>query len=231
LVVVNNIFEFADTDFNFLMERLYSGRVPYVKYEHDHREITERKVKAQRLFDNATLSVFISPLQRTNHVTAFGKQLEEKSIALPLAIDVSKFTLLDEMRIGNSVLVPSMEKCRENTVDFMVKHPEYCYTIVGYADFPAMPNVKVHNRAQVNEMPVLYNRHEFILHLPQKIGGGERVVFEAVLCGCKVITNDNSAHTSWIQHWDWKDRSVLEEQLQKAPYAFWKAIDSCLQKR
>jgi hypothetical protein len=170
-------------------------------------------------------------MQKANHVEAFGGKLLETSTALPLAIDTNQFKLLDEFRVGNSVLIPSMEKCHDNVTKYMIEHPEYAYTVVGYADFPALPNVKVINRAGAGEMPRIYNRHEFVLHLPQKVGGGERVIFEAVLCGCKVITNENSAHTSWMQFWDWKDRAVLEEQLQKAPYTFWKMIEQWALKR
>jgi hypothetical protein len=77
-------------------------------------------------------------------------------------------------------------------------------------------------------MPECYSRYEYVLHLPQKAGGGERVIFEAILCGCLVITNDNACHKSWSEQWDWQNRDVLEFQLRKAPFEFWKQIEQVI---
>lgn len=224
IIVLNNFFNFRDEFRQLLLKTCYSGRVPYVKYEHDHREITERKVQGERLFMQSALNVFISPLQMRNHLAAFGDKIGERSIVLPLAIDTEKYRLCPEVeRVPGSTLIPSFNKCVNNTLDHIIKNPDRQYTVIGHYD-SIKKNVKDIPPVLPDEMPKLYNQFETVLHLPQKVGGGERVVFEAALCGCKVITNENSAHTTWKEKFDWENRDVLEAMLQKAPYEFWRAV-------
>ncbi|MDD5348244.1 MAG: hypothetical protein PHT59_06505, partial [Candidatus Omnitrophica bacterium] len=79
-------------------------------------------------------------------------------------------------------------------------------------------------RARIEDMPALYSAHETVLHMPDKVGGGERVVFEAVLCGCKVAANGNAAHQSWREVFDWENPEILRERLARAPYEFWREV-------
>jgi hypothetical protein len=229
VVVLNNCFEFSDQQFNRILKFVYDGTKPVIKYEHDHREINLRKPIGERIFKATKLNIFISPGQMENHVKVFGDEIIPKSICLPLAIDTDFFKVLsNEQRKKGAVLVPSFAKCRDNTYDYIIKHPEYTYTILGSGDFPNNPNVICIPDTTISEMPGVYNRHELVLHLPQKVGGGERVIFEAVLCGCKVITNENALHTTWKNQWDWEDKPMLEFKLRMAPFLFWKEVEKCL---
>jgi hypothetical protein len=220
-VVLNNMFEFTDPQFQEILRHIYLSKQPVVKYEHDHREITLRPQIAKRLFDRLDLSVFISPKQQEDHAVALENKLGKKSIVLPLAIDIKKFTNLRNQREEKSCLIPSAKKCAEQAKKFISENPDYHYTCIG-ADLGGifLPEVDPEKMAE------LYNRFETVLHVPDKRGGGERVLFEAVLCGCKVVTNDNAYHKSWEKEWDWTDPSMLAFQLRKAPYAFWRAIRS-----
>ena len=79
----------------------------------------------------------------------------------------------------------------------------------------------------VDKMPAIYSEYETVVHLPEKAGSGERVLFEAVLCGCEVITNSNGSHSSWPF---WQDEKVLREKLRAAPYEFWKVVSELVKK-
>lgn len=224
VIVVNNFFNFGEDYRQQLLKSLYDGKAPYVKYEHDHREITERKAQGGRLFSSSALNVFISPLQMRNHVQAFGEEIAARSVALPLAVDADRYRLVPEVkRTPGSVLVPAFAKGTPALLDHIVKNPGKQYTVVGRYDFKTN-NAKTLPQVPPADMPALYNAHEEVLHLPDKIEGGARILFEAVLCGCRVIYNDNCAHRTWKEQFDWEDRNVLEARLRKAPYEFWRAV-------
>jgi hypothetical protein len=222
VIVVNNFFNFGEDNYQKILKALYELKKPFVKYEHDHREVTERRQQAERLFNASSLNIFISPLQLKNHVTAFPGI---GGTILPLAIDVDRFKPVEgTVRAAGSVLVPSFEKCRANATKYIIEHPEREYAIVGFVDMPGQKNVKSIRKVKAEDMPKLYSEHQYMLHVPDKVGGGERVLFEAVLCGCKVICNENAAHSSWAELWDWRDPAVLRERLAKAPYEFWREV-------
>jgi hypothetical protein len=74
------------------------------------------------------------------------------------------------------------------------------------------------------QMPEIYSRYEYFVHLPQGRWACDRMIFEAALCGCKVVTNYKSGVLSWEMNL--ADRNVLREWLRKAPYFFWSMIKS-----
>jgi hypothetical protein len=64
--------------------------------------------------------------------------------------------------------------------------------------------------------------------MPDIVCAGERVVFEAALCGCAVEMNGNVGHKSW--NYDLSDTETLRETLRDAPFAFWRAVERYMQK-
>jgi hypothetical protein len=98
-------------------------------------------------------------------------------------------------------------------------------TVIGVqADVHNLKNVKRIPVVPLADMPALYSTHAYIFHKPDKPGGGERVVFEGVLCGCKPLVDENASHESWKSEWDWTDPAILREKLDQAPYEFWKIV-------
>lgn len=224
IVVVNNCFEFGNDQFNQMLDVLFHGK-KYVKYEHDHREINLRAGIGKRLFDNSKLNIFISPQHRKNHEAAFGDCIKNKSITLPLAIRTARFNAVAGVaREDNSYFIPSYRKCKENIDAFIKEHPEYKYTTAGEFDRCDLPGVKNLGAVLITDMARIYSEHKYMLHLPLKVGGGERVVFEAVLCGCEPITNENASHITWAEQWDYRDQKILRARLDAAPNDFWRAI-------
>jgi hypothetical protein len=76
-------------------------------------------------------------------------------------------------------------------------------------------------------MPALYSTAEYLVHQPDIVCAGERVIFEAALCGVpKIEMNGNVGHKSWNR--DLSDTEGLRDWLRQAPFEFWKAVDAAL---
>lgn len=62
---------------------------------------------------------------------------------------------------------------------------------------------------------------EYFVHLPLAFESECRAVMEAVLSGCKIVTNENVGITS-VE--DWEDPDVLRNMIDKAGHTFWKLV-------
>jgi hypothetical protein len=185
---------------------------PFIRFDHDYFE------DDPQLYRKSKLNIFLSPDHKAHYVAMCGKEIEEKSKCLPLAIDSNRYKAIDTIeRKKNSVFIPNYGKCDVQAQRFKAENRQCKYTFGN--NFNAQ-NYTYH------DMPRLYNEHEIVFHKPAKKWAGERVLFEAVLCGCKVIADENSGHTSW--DFDWQNRSVLKEKVDAAPFEFWKLVESVL---
>lgn len=215
LIVVNNMHT-AGRD--AMLGVLFNSGKPWVKYEHDYLESG-----CVGLFTVAAMLVFISPAQAEHYFKLFGEDIKEKSVVLPLAIQEDRWQDKNEPRIPNTVLVPAYDKCRGNTLAFMTSHPEYKYHVLSQTGIKPsgallLPSV------EWNRMQDIYNQYEIVLHQPDAKYAGDRVLFEATLCGCRVIHNENVGHLSW--NYDLADHKTLRDNLTQALYRFWYEIDT-----
>jgi len=227
LIVLNNLWHFSGEQMRVLLAVLYERRVPYVKYEHDHRELT-RPEFSRRLFEHAALSVFLSPVHRDNHREALGAA----GVCIPLAIDVDAFCPVPGVaRVSGTALVCNVRtiKTWDRLKSYIAEHPEIRFTVLASTDVIRGRNVKTVPPVLPEKMPALYSAHEFLVHLPDAWCAGERVVLEAALCGCRIVANERVGHASW--EWDLTDTAALRERLIDAPYEFWRLIDGILVKR
>lgn len=62
---------------------------------------------------------------------------------------------------------------------------------------------------------------EYFVHLPLAFESECRAVMEAVLSGCKIVTNENVGITS-VE--DWEDPDALRNMIDKAGHTFWKLV-------
>jgi glycosyltransferase involved in cell wall biosynthesis len=227
LIVLNNLWHFSGEQLRAILVVLFERRVPYLKYEHDHRELT-RPEFSRRLFEHSAANVFLSPVHRENHREVLGATGE----CIPLAIDVDAYRPVPmAARVPGTALVCNVRtiKTWDRLKKHIAEHPEIRFTVLASADVIRGKNVKTTPPVPPEKMPALYSAHEFLVHLPDAWCAGERVVLEAALCGCKIVANERVGHTSW--GWDLTDTTTLRERLADAPYEFWRLVDGILAKR
>ncbi len=221
LIIVNNVWSFTEQQMFLISKAIYTDKKPYVKYEHDHREL-QRKDFSERLFKESRLNVFISPVHFKNHQEVLGCD----GVVLPLAIDVDFFKPVEGVkRNPNTALVCNVRNFKgwEALQGYIDSHPEIKFTVM--TERPPVQGSNVIARAKVpyERMPALYSEFEYLVHLLDGWGAGERVIFEAALCGCKIISNERVGHMSWNK--DLTDVEGLRKWLIQAPYEFWRVIE------
>ena len=227
LVVLNNLWHFSGEQMRAILAVLFEMRVPYVKYEHDHRELT-RPEFSRRLFERAVMNVFLSPVHRENHRDGIGAAGE----CIPLAIDVNAYRPVPGIqRVPGTALVSNVRtiKTWDRLKEYVFGHPEITFTVLATNGIIQGKNVKTIPPVLPEKMPELYSAHEYLVHLPDAWCAGERVIFEAALCGAKIIANEKVGHMSW--GWDLADTEALRERLIDAPYEFWRLVDGIVAKR
>jgi len=222
VAVLNNFFQFSTAQMRMVLDFLWTKKKPYVKYEHDSREL-ERTSFSKRLFADSVLNVFLSPAHYRNHHVKLGC----KGISLPLAIDVDAFRPVAQVvRDPRKALIVGGwrrgGKTSTSLRKYIESHRNLAYVSVGF-EFPMTTCIP---HRTLGEMPALYSSAGWLIHLPDMVCAGERVFFEAALCGVKVVANDNVGHLSWKR--DLSDIDGLRDWLRQAPFDFWKAVQSAV---
>jgi hypothetical protein len=233
VVVINNFWTFKPEQVRYLANALWGRRIPYIKYEHDYREIERRdRWEAWRLFHRAARVVCISPQHAEDYKKALGR---EDIITLPLAIDVGVFNPVAGVERRKGVWLNTSGKFfdkhdREYLAFLAEREGERFEVVAGVngvglpqncdpriSPIPAMPQEK---------LPVLYSSVDGLFHLPDKCRwAGERIVFEAALCGVERFKlNANVGHASWgVERL--ADPDGLREWLRQAVFDFWQVVE------
>lgn len=220
VIVINNVWGFSGDQLQSIQTAIYSIRIPYIKYEHDHREL-DRPEWSRRLFQQSRLNVFLSPIHLQNHKDRLGCG----GIALPLAIDTKLFRVIDGVeRLQGACLISNVRNFKTWVAlqEYIKGNPDKQFTILG-DEVVYGKNVTRMDKIPYENMPVIYNRFESVVHLLDGWGAGERVIFEGALCGCKIMANNRVGHMSWNR--DLEDRDTLRAWLSDAPFEFWKQVE------
>jgi len=213
VIIVNNL---HSENKDVVVDYLKNTTIPWIKYDHDFLETDFD------LFKKSKLNVFISPIHRDFYFEKVGLEIAEKSICLPLAIIPERWEYKSDSRQPDTVFIPSYKKCRKNVVQFIEQHPDKKYIVAGDIK-PMSPNIETIGEIDYDKMQEMYHKYDMVLHMPEKMFAGDRILFEATLCGCKVITNENAGHASWT--FDWRDHKILRVHLKNALYEFWRHVD------
>ena len=216
IIIVNNLHCSGREEF---LKYLFNTSKPYIVYSHDALE------ENVDIFKKSNLNVFISPKHKEHYVKLCGEEISGKSITLPISFKPERFTEGKGEREKNSVLIVNYGKCRNNIVDYIATHPEMKFYAIGDSVPFGKNTVKI-DPVPYEKMQELYHKYETVYHCPDIFCAGERVIFEAVLSGCKVITNNNAGHTSW--RFDWQDIETLKKTLIEAKNTFWREVDNVL---
>jgi len=212
VIIINNFYHFSMDQERYILDYIGGTKIPYIIYSHDMRDL-KRMDEWQCMYENSAYNVFISPRHKGIY------NVDNDSVTLPLAIDLDNFFAFENVkREEGSVFIPTMAKQGKEIWDFLQKNPHYKYYAIN-TTHPQITNVKgVKNEL----MHKIYSKFETVYHCPEKFWAGDRVLFEAQLCGCKVIANDNVGHKSWGFG---DDIDKIKEELRKAPFTFWKEVE------
>lgn len=213
LIILSNIWRFPKETMAVIMQAIRN--VPYIKYENDHDGLEpapqgySREEFARRIYGQSALNIFLSPAHQADYV-ALGP-----GISIPSPIDVGLFKpVAGVQRKPKTALIGVPGKWdRKNLDDWIKDHQDLQVTIL---------NEKIPHK----QMPTLYSQFEYFAHFPQRAWSFERVIFEAALCGCKVMTDGHTQGMSWDK--DLTDAKGLRDWLKKVPEQFWGEVDAAL---
>jgi glycosyltransferase involved in cell wall biosynthesis len=164
------------------------------------------KPQCYNINEDVDLYVFHSPLQKQVTERFFGREFKN-GVVITSSIDTSAFFDKKEDRLGACAInstawikgINNVKKwCRENKEELtLIKN---------------IPHIKMNN---------VYNKHEFFIHLPNWYEPSGRMVFEAALAGCKVITNNRVGATSF----NWWGTEKMRDELKKSKDEFWAILE------
>lgn len=240
-LVINNFFFFAPGQFHFILDLLFEYKKPYVKYEHDHREIIgpdARPMLARLLFNQSFLNIFISPMQEQNHRRHLGMIIDPYYL-LPPAIDTGIFKLLDGIKRDPKLAVNTCGRLYNSKgyyrmLQFALNKKDLNFEIYTRdhkeiaEPFEQLKNVRVFPLVEHDYLPKVYNRATYTIHLPQGLEACGRTIAEGLLCGCEPIVNDNLGIMSFedlhIGDKKWFRYEKFKFLIEQGPYSFWKAV-------
>lgn len=243
LLIINNFFFFKPEQFHFILDLIFEYKRPYVKYEHDHREIIGEQARlqlARLLFKHSILNVFISPTQLQNHQNYLGDVISPYFL-LPPAIDTKRFRILKDTNRNKKKMVNVSGRLYESKgfrhmLQFaMAKQGQHSFEIYtkNYKEvrevFGKLGNVKVLPPVENDYLPKVYNSAGYVIHLPRALEACGRTIAEGLLCGCKPITNENVGIRSFKEFHIGNEKEFslrrFKRYIEHGLFGFWRAVD------
>lgn len=173
----------------------------------------------RRMYENARLNVFVSGLHRRTVAGILGKETVGKFLDTPPVIDVKAFVDYGNERDINNLYVGALSNAKG--LDALRERFGDDITLIGPS--PAgKPPVFGNWLGQLphEEIPAFMNRARNFVFLPRWPEPCGRVVIEAALCGCHLITNKNVGALDFIGECG---RGGAD-----APAVFWRQAVACL---
>lgn len=245
LYIINNITMF---DRKELYKIMRSGK-PYVRYEHDmgfcyYRDgacaehCGETKCTNdfyKELFDRCDLAIFLSPLHFNAHGRIFPELWEKKAegrvhlqpspVTIPDHIDRMQEKQKDTCAYAGHVSWP---KGADNLYRFARENQHMTFHVIGklhptYKDaFANLKNVRVYGHVKRDYALKVMASCEYFFHEPVNVEAYGRTVAEAMLLGCKIISNDRVG----VMSYEDPKHTVLEAQ--HAQVEFWNKIEEVM---
>jgi glycosyltransferase involved in cell wall biosynthesis len=151
----------------------------------------------RKLFESSVLNVYLSPLHKHIIESILGDARGRESFVLKPMIDTAEFFNQGHTRdidylfvglIGEAKGLAAMrERFRDTDIHF----------VGNIAPGEKLDFGTWHGSVPYSEIPVFMNRAKHFVFLPRWPEPQGRVVTEAALCGCKLITNQNVGATSF----------------------------------
>lgn len=211
VIILNGFYAFSETQLRHLYYVLYEEQVPYVRYEHDHREVSGGTIRllnrrpflgfARRLFHRSILNIFISPLHHAEFIKALGEDIREHpNYLLPPAVDPGHFRTVGDVERVETRMVSTTGQLlqRKGLLEVMnlaASRPNmeiWVYTKPWDSVISLLKNranIKVFDPVDYEKLPAVYSGAGIVVHLPEFYEDCGRTPVEGALCGCQVFSN------------------------------------------
>ena len=180
-----------------------------------------------KIYSNAKFHIWLSPLHREGFLKVFPELDKFPKHCIPSSIDIDLFKPFEgvERKKGTVLGINCLElfKGRYNIHNYVVEHPELHFTFIGQAPQINAPNCTYLQYIKNEELPRLMSQFEYFIHLPNVIEPCGRCALEAILCGCKIITNSNNGAFSY--NFMKKGINQIKSNLKVTPLSFWEQLE------
>lgn len=146
----------------------------------------------RELFAKALLNIFLSPL----HASVFNKiypEISDKTFILKPLIDIDMFNNKNNKRDIKYASYGGMSEAK-GFYNIRERFPDEEVVFFGSDNAPLAEKYKygkIVGRIPYEEMPDFLNRVEYYIHMPRWPEPHGLIINQAVLSGCKLITNEN----------------------------------------
>jgi glycosyltransferase involved in cell wall biosynthesis len=208
-----------------LLEWLWAGRVPYVVWDHHIGLGNLHPGDWKRVFARAKLILFMSPLHRYWREKNFSEAIKQSRVeVLPVGMDPSVFRPMSSVKRKRiAVCMMTRMGSKKHGVwkyaEGNGKVPLHVYSDVGD---PGIHNVFIYPPRPREELPGIYNGATWHVDLPGRPTAGGNASYEAAMCGCKPIVNENVGSASW--DWFHKGSDAIREAMADGNRRFWELI-------
>lgn len=220
---------------------------PYIYFIHDYSPLCKvrlyypqqekcrscyRREPWLPVLEGAALRIWLSQLHKDAWMHAMPELSGMPYMLNPSTIDLTQFWDMENERSGTIAVDSGMGfKGRPLFFEWAKAHPGEKITLVGpieqqgQAEVP--DNINVLRTVHYSKMNELYNQHVTFLHIPENPMPFDRTIVEALLAGCKVVTNENVGAMSWPEIAS-GDRKAIIALMEGANGEFWDGVEGVL---
>lgn len=176
---------------------------------------------SNRVFSEAKISAFVSPMHRDIAASALGVQLPGPIVIAPY-IDTEAFRPLGLERDIDVLYVGTIKR-EKGYYALLDRFGADRLTLAGTNALGEQIQGNYLGPVAYHELPKLYNRARIFAHLPEWHEPMGRTVVEAALCGCELVTNQRVGAMSF-------DRAMISDPqiVRHARTRFWTDFERAL---
>ena len=230
-----------------IFKALQAAGKPYIYFIHDYSPLCKVRLyypllqKCRTCFrrepwlpilEGAALRIWLSQLHKDAWAHAMPELMELPFLINASTVDCTEFYDLGAERSGTLAVDSGMPfKGRDLVLEWAREHPDEQLTVVGPVENPDDPkipaNITIIKTQQYSRMNEIFNQHTTFLHIPENPMPFDRTIVEALLAGCKVVTNENVGAMSWPEIAR-GDREAITALMEGANGEFWDAVEGAI---
>lgn len=218
LVVLSNNLRLSLTERDYIIKNK-----KYICLVQDCGRWLEVCAKTEGLLANSAINIYMSPGQEALYKEFFPNQ---KSICIPPKIPTI-FHNMQQERKDKALYVGLIHEGKgiQNIIDYP-RGKNIEIDVYGYYQeqrwldkIATTPGLTFCGSVSMGDLPAIYNKYKYYIHLPIVYESFSRTTAEAMMCGCEIIHNDKLGLLSY--HLDSKG---LMEKVSNADIKFWEEI-------